>query len=102
MISMDQKSMIHAIAEQVHELGGQALLVGGCVRDEILGIPCYDIDCEVHGVEPEALGGQGRDLFVTPREIDVQVSTLAKAIGYGINLALQPHLTLDDLEMLLE
>lgn len=56
----------------------------------------------VEGVEPEALGGQGRDLFVTPREIDVQVATLAKAIGYGINLALQPHLTLDDLEMLLE
>lgn len=56
----------------------------------------------VDGVEPEALGGQGSDLFVTPREIDVQVATLAKAIGYGINLALQPHLTLSDLELLLE
>ena len=56
----------------------------------------------VDGVEPEALGGQGSDLFVTPREIDVQVATLAKSIGYGINLALQPHLTLSDLELLLE
>lgn len=53
-------------------------------------------------LEPEALGGQGADLFVTPREIDVQVATLAKAIGYGINLAIHPHLTLSDLEMLLE
>ena len=52
--------------------------------------------------EPEALGGQGADLFVTPREIDVQVATLSKAIGYGINLALHPALTLSDLEMLLE
>ena len=56
----------------------------------------------VDGVEPEALGGRGSDLFVTPREIDVQVATLAKAIGCGIDLALQPHLTLEDLEMLLE
>lgn len=53
-------------------------------------------------VEPEALGGQGADLFVTPREIDVQVATLAKAIGYGIDLALHPQLDIADLEMLLE
>ena len=56
----------------------------------------------VDGMEPEALGGQGSDLFVTPREIDVQVATLAKAIGYGVSLALQPHLSLSDLELLLE
>ena len=56
----------------------------------------------VESVEPETLGGQGRDLFVTPREIDVRVATLAKVIGYGINLALQPRLTLSDLELLLE
>jgi len=52
---MNQREMISAIVEQVHEIGGRALLVGGCVRDEILSIPCYDIDCEVHGVEPEKL-----------------------------------------------
>jgi len=52
---MNQREMIRAIAEQVHEIGGRALLVGGCVRDEILGIPCYDIDCEIHGIAPERL-----------------------------------------------
>jgi len=56
----------------------------------------------VENVEPEALGGQGTDLFVTPREIDAQVASLAKTIGYGINLALHPQLTLTDLELLLE
>jgi len=56
----------------------------------------------VEDVEPEALGGQGADLFVTPREIDTQVATLAKTIGYGINLALHPQLSLSDLELLLE
>ena len=52
---MNQREMIAEIAARVHALGGQALLVGGCVRDELLGIPCYDIDCEVHGIEPETL-----------------------------------------------
>lgn len=53
--TMIQKQMIGKIASAVHTLGGRALLVGGCVRDQLLGIPCYDIDCEVHGVEPDAL-----------------------------------------------
>ena len=46
---MNQKAIIHDIAAAVHDLGGRALLVGGCVRDGLLDIPCYDIDCEVHG-----------------------------------------------------
>ena len=43
----------------------------------------------------------GRDLLVTPRDIDSQVEDLSKVIGYGLNLALQPGLTLEDLELLL-
>lgn len=50
--------------------------------------------------EPPSLG-RGRDLLVTPKDIDSQVADLAKIIGYGINLALQPQLTLEDLELLL-
>ena len=52
---MQQENMIQDIAAAVHQLGGRALLVGGCVRDGLLGIPCYDIDCEVHGVAPDKL-----------------------------------------------
>lgn len=52
---MNQQNLIRSIAERVHELGGRALLVGGCVRDHLLGLPCYDIDCEIHGIEPETL-----------------------------------------------
>ena len=54
------------------------------------------------GIEPEALNGQGADLFVTPREIDSRVAALAKVIGYGINLALHPQLSLEEMELLLE
>ena len=53
-------------------------------------------------LDPAALGGRGSDLFVTPREIDAQVAGLAKVIGYGLSLALHPHLTVDDLMALLE
>ena len=50
---------------------------------------------------PEALGGAGGGLVVTPKDIDQSVADLSKVIGYGINLALQPHLTVEDVDMLL-
>ena len=45
--------------------------------------------------------GAGRDLLVTPKDIDSQVADLSKIIGYGISLALQPGMTVEDLELLL-
>ena len=44
---------------------------------------------------------RGRELLVTPKDIDSQVSDLAKVIGYGINLALQPGMGVEELELLL-
>ena len=49
--------------------------------------------------EPEALGG-AQGLIVTPRDVDAQVEDLAKVIGYGIDLALQPGLTVEDIDLL--
>lgn len=43
------------IAEQVKRAGGQALLVGGCVRDAILKQAPKDIDIEVFGLEAQKL-----------------------------------------------
>lgn len=45
--------------------------------------------------------GCEKDLLVTPKDIDVQVADLSKVIGYAIDLALHPGLTLEDLELLL-
>ena len=45
--------------------------------------------------------GEGRDLLVSPKDIDSQVSDLAKVIGYGIGLALHPGLRVEDLDLLL-
>jgi len=36
-------------------LGAQGFLVGGCVRDHLLGLKPKDIDIEVYGLDPEAL-----------------------------------------------
>lgn len=53
------------------------------------------------GWEDEASSRAGRELLVTPRDIDSRAADLAKVIGYGINLALQPGLELEELELLL-
>lgn len=50
----------------------------------------------------DALCGLGADLFVTPREIDAQVAALAKLLGYGLSMALNPQLSVEDLMALLE
>lgn len=44
-----------AIATAVRELHGRALLVGGCVRDLLIGLEPKDWDLEVYGVEPAKL-----------------------------------------------
>lgn len=43
----------------------------------------------------------GRSLLVTPKDIDSQVADLSKIVGYGISLALQPGMTVEDLDLLL-
>ena len=49
----------------------------------------------------EELPDLGGELLVTPKDIDRQVADLSKIIGYGISLALQPGLGLEELELLL-
>jgi tRNA nucleotidyltransferase (CCA-adding enzyme) len=46
---------IIAFAQVVKEAGGRALLVGGSVRDEIMGIPPKDYDIEVYNIPAERL-----------------------------------------------
>ncbi|MEK7451813.1 MAG: HD domain-containing protein, partial [Patescibacteria group bacterium] len=43
------------IAEAVKAKGGRALLVGGAVRDEVLGLSSKDFDVEVYGIQPDDL-----------------------------------------------
>ncbi len=48
---------VREVARLAKESGGRALLVGGCVRDALLGKPAKDFDIEVYGISPDALQG---------------------------------------------
>ena len=63
--------------------------------------PVMDGAALMAGLKDEASSRAGRELLVTPRDIDSRAADLAKVIGYGINLALQPGLELEELELLL-
>jgi tRNA nucleotidyltransferase (CCA-adding enzyme) len=43
------------LAMAVRDASGRALLVGGCVRDELMGRQPKDWDVEVYGIEPQRL-----------------------------------------------
>lgn len=44
-----------AICEDVQKEGGLALLVGGSVRDEVLGLESRDFDIEIYGLQPHQI-----------------------------------------------
>ena len=52
-------------------------------------------------LDPAALRGVGSSFLVTPRDIDQRVKDLAKVIGFGIDLALHPRLSVEDVELFL-
>ncbi len=58
MATFDVPNTILALCRAIREAGGRALLVGGGVRDRLLGLPWKDFDLEVYGLSAEALKGQ--------------------------------------------
>ncbi|MFL6274310.1 MAG: CCA tRNA nucleotidyltransferase [Blastocatellia bacterium] len=53
LVSMREE--VRQVCEAVRAAGGRAMLVGGWVRDHLLGYESKDYDLEVYAVEPEAL-----------------------------------------------
>ena len=52
---MTDREMAHALAQAVHDRGGCAYYVGGCVRDGLPTDTAIDLDIEVHGIVPHVL-----------------------------------------------
>ena len=82
------------------QLGDTGLVPGSgvgnhrkAVNENTLGVPVIAM-----GV-PTVIGAQKREetLFLTPRDIDGKVRELSRLIGYGISLALQRGLTVEDI-----
>lgn len=64
-----------------------------------LGVPVIAIGVPtVVGLPTDA----SERMIVTPRDIDDQAAAISKLIGYGIDMALNPTLSCDDVTMLLE
>ena len=91
----------HRKALDRHTLGVPVIAVGvpTVVDGATLALDLLGGDGEAP--DPSVLHGAGADVVVTPRDIDQRVADLSKVVGYAIDLALQPSLTLEDLEMLL-
>jgi tRNA nucleotidyltransferase (CCA-adding enzyme) len=49
------RELAQVVAERVRDAGGRALIVGGWVRDRLLGIESLDIDVEVFGLSTDRL-----------------------------------------------
>ncbi|MFN2444912.1 MAG: CCA tRNA nucleotidyltransferase [Vicinamibacterales bacterium] len=56
-LASDLVDRARAIARLVDVRGGRALVVGGFVRDRLLGRPSKDLDLEVFGIREDALRG---------------------------------------------
>ena len=46
---------LHAVLGDISRAGGSPLLVGGCVRDKLMGLEPKDIDVEVYGMDADSL-----------------------------------------------
>ncbi|MBO7620073.1 MAG: HD domain-containing protein [Victivallales bacterium] len=66
--------------------GGRALLVGGCVRDSLLGLNSKDFDMEVYGLSMEAI----RDILGKEYKLDFvgMAFGVLKVLHYDIDIAL--------------
>lgn len=67
-----------------------------------LGVPVIAVGVPTVADGKDLLDKGAEDTFLTPRDIDVAVRSLAKVIAYGINLAVNPGLSIDDIRELNE
>ena len=73
-----------AVARHVHDEGGRALIVGGWVRDRLMGRPSKDVDIEVYGVPAPAL----RELLGTFGNVNTVGESFTVYKVAGIDVAL--------------
>jgi len=86
---------IAELVRSVHRAGGRAMLVGGCVRDELMGVEPKDWDLEVYGIQPEKLReildsfgsvnvvGEAFTVFKIGSHLDVSIPRRERKIGTG-------------------
>ena len=83
------------LARAVSDAGGRALMVGGCVRDRLMGRGAKDWDVEVYGVEPSVLRalldrlgrvnvvGEAFTVYKLGKDLDVSLPRRERKTGRG-------------------
>jgi len=80
---VNEPEAVRELARQVRSAGGRALLVGGCVRDGLLGTAVDDLDVEVFGLAADRL----RELLAERFELDL--------VGASFGILKLRHLNVD-------
>src|SRR5687768_1008219 len=93
-----KKSSSHkvlSLANAVRNNSGRAMLVGGCVRDELMGVQPKDWDLEVYGIGPEKLReildaygevkvvGEAFAVYKLGDDLDVSIPRRERKVGRG-------------------
>ncbi len=83
------------LATHIRDAGGRALLVGGCIRDELMGRPIKDWDLEIYGVDPGELRrildlfgpvnvvGEAFSIYKLGHDLDVSIPRRERKSGVG-------------------
>ena len=84
-----------ALASAIKESGGRALLVGGCVRDQLMRLEPSDWDLEIYGVEPAMVRsildrfgpvnvvGESFTVYKLGSDLDVSLPRRERKVGRG-------------------
>jgi tRNA nucleotidyltransferase (CCA-adding enzyme) len=99
------------LARAVRDAGGRALMVGGCVRDRLMGRGAKDWDVEVYGVEParlrellDRLGrvnvvGEAFTVYKLGQDLDVSLPRRERKTGRGhrsFYIEGDPHMSIEE------
>ena len=91
----DYPQNVKEICEIARGIGGRAMLVGGCVRDELMGVEPKDWDLEVYGVDPSRLReildsfgnvdavGEAFTVYKLGQDLDIALPRRERKIGRG-------------------
>ncbi len=83
------------LSEKARSISGRAMLVGGCVRDELMGVEPKDWDVEVYGIAPEKLReildsigqvnvvGEAFTVYKLGNDLDVSLPRRERKVGQG-------------------
>lgn len=61
----------------------------------------HEIAAQLGGPSCEALDDLSLPVMVTTRDIDREVADIARVVGYAVNMALHPHLSVSDIDLYL-